>query len=152
MISRNWPTCCPPSSAGSVATNPTSRWSCLTTDERVYNPPMSLLFQFHRRLETRAVSETSLRHYLDHALTATGITDRSGSQLRYTFHDLRRLLSTDAIIVEYRAYRPTGRRAPRHQHHHGIQSGLPRGGHQRAPGVHRAASCATARRGIPHAQ
>ncbi len=67
-------------------------------NERVYNPPMPLLFQFHRRLETRAVSETSLRHYLDHALTATGITDRSGSQLRYTFHDFRRLFITDAIM------------------------------------------------------
>ena len=67
-------------------------------NERVYNPPMPLLFQCRRRLETRAVSETSLRQYLDHALTATGITDRSGSPLRYTFHDFRRLFITDAIM------------------------------------------------------
>jgi hypothetical protein len=67
-------------------------------NERVYNPPMPLLFQWRRRLETRAVSETSLRQYLDHALTATGITDRNGSPLRYTFHDFRRLFITDAIM------------------------------------------------------
>src|SRR6478672_4706253 len=66
--------------------------------ERVYNPPMPLLFQFRRRLEGRAVSEKSLRGYLDHALLATGITDRSGNPLRYTFHDFRRLFITDAIM------------------------------------------------------
>jgi len=59
---------------------------------------MPLLFQYRRRLETRAVSETALRSYLDHALTATGITDRSGNPLRYTFHDFRRLFITDAIM------------------------------------------------------
>ncbi len=66
--------------------------------ERVYNPPMPLLFQFRRRLEGRAVSENSLRGYLDHALLGTGITDRSGHPLRYTFHDFRRLFITDAIM------------------------------------------------------
>jgi site-specific recombinase XerD len=66
--------------------------------ERVYNPPMPLLFQFRRRLEGRAVSERSLRGYLDHALLGTGITDRSGNPLRYTFHDFRRLFITDAIM------------------------------------------------------
>ena len=65
-------------------------------NERVYNPPMPLLFQW--RLEIRAVSETSLRQCLDHARTATGITDRTGSPLRYTFHDFRRLFITDAIM------------------------------------------------------
>jgi hypothetical protein len=67
-------------------------------NERVYNPPMPLLFQYQRRLESRAVAETALRSYLDHALTATGITDRSGNPLRYTFHDFRRLFITDAIM------------------------------------------------------
>ena len=67
-------------------------------NERLYNPPMPLLFQYRRRLEIRPVSQTALRSYLDHALTATGITDRSGSPLRYTFHDFRRLFITDAIM------------------------------------------------------
>jgi hypothetical protein len=67
-------------------------------NERLYRPPMPLLFQYRRRLENRAVAESALRGYLDHALTATGITDRSGNPMRYTFHDFRRLFITDAIM------------------------------------------------------
>jgi hypothetical protein len=67
-------------------------------NERVYNPPMPLLFQCRRRLENRPVSETSLRGYLDHALAAIGVKDATGSPLRYTFHDFRRLFITDAIL------------------------------------------------------
>jgi hypothetical protein len=67
-------------------------------NERVYNPPMPLLFQSRRRLENRPVSETSLRAYLDHALTAIGVKDAAGRPLRYTFHDFRRLFITDAIL------------------------------------------------------
>lgn len=66
--------------------------------ERVYNPPMPLLFQCRRRLESRPVSETSLRGYLDHALAAIGVKDGTGSPLRYTFHDFRRLFITEAIL------------------------------------------------------
>jgi len=58
---------------------------------------MPLLFQWPCRLEHRAVSETSLRQYLDHALAAIGIIDAGGRTLRYTFHDFRRLFITDAI-------------------------------------------------------
>jgi hypothetical protein len=67
-------------------------------NERVYNPPMPLLFQWRRRLEDRVVAETSLRDYLDHALTALGVKDASARPLRYTFHDFRRLFLTDAIM------------------------------------------------------
>ena len=67
-------------------------------NERVYNPPMPLLFQWRRRLETRPVAETSLRKYLDHALTALGVKDAGGHPMRYTFHDFRRLFITDAIM------------------------------------------------------
>ena len=67
-------------------------------NERIYRPPMPLLFQYRRRLENRAVAESALRGYLDQALTATGITDRSGNPMRYTFHDFRRLFITDAIM------------------------------------------------------
>ena len=66
-------------------------------NERVYNPPMPLLFQWRRRLDNRAVSETALRDYLDHALTAIGVKDGAGRPMRYTFHDFRRLFITDAI-------------------------------------------------------
>jgi len=67
-------------------------------NERVYNPPLPLLFQWRRRLENRPVSERALRKYLDHALTAIGVKDAAGRPLRYTFHDFRRLFITDAIV------------------------------------------------------
>jgi integrase-like protein len=67
-------------------------------NERVYNPPLPLLFQWHRRLENRPVSERALRKYLDHALTAIGVKDAAGRAMRYTFHDFRRLFITDAIV------------------------------------------------------
>ena len=67
-------------------------------NERVYNPPLPLLFQWRRRLESRTVSERALRSYLDHALTAIGVKDVAGRTMRYTFHDFRRLFITDAIV------------------------------------------------------
>ena len=67
-------------------------------NERAYNPPMPLLFQWRCRLENRPVGETSLRKYLDDALAAIGAKDASGRLLRYTFHDFRRLFITDAIM------------------------------------------------------
>jgi len=67
-------------------------------NERIYNPPMPLLFQYRRQLEHQPVSETALRGYLDHALAAIGVTTAGGAPLRYTFHDFRRLFITDAIM------------------------------------------------------
>ena len=67
-------------------------------NERIYNPPMPLLFQCRRQLEHQPVSETALRKYLDHALAAIGATTAGGIPLRYTFHDFRRLFITDAIM------------------------------------------------------
>src|SRR6476619_2386614 len=66
-------------------------------NERLYNPPLPLLFQSRRRLDHRPVSETVLRTYLDHALTEIGVKDAAGQPMRYTFHDFRRLFITDAI-------------------------------------------------------
>jgi len=67
-------------------------------NERIYNPPMPLLFQCRRQLEHQPVSETALRGYLDHALAAIGVITAGGQPLRYTFHDFRRLFITDAIM------------------------------------------------------
>lgn len=67
-------------------------------NERVYNPPLPLLFQWRRRLDNRAVSERALRQYLDHALQGLGVKDGGGSPMRYTFHDFRRIFITDAIM------------------------------------------------------
>ena len=49
------------------------------------------------------------------------------------------------------AHRPARRRPPRHQHHDGLQGGLPRGGHQRPPGIHRPAAGAAPSGGVPDA-
>jgi hypothetical protein len=67
-------------------------------NERTYNPPMPLLFQCRRRVDHQPVSETALRSYLDHAITAAGIATSAGQPLRYTFHDFRRLFITDVIM------------------------------------------------------
>jgi hypothetical protein len=64
--------------------------------ERVYNPPMPLLFQWRCRLEDRAMSQNALRDYLDHALAEIGAKDASNRLMRYTFHDFRRIFVTDA--------------------------------------------------------
>jgi len=66
--------------------------------ERVYNPPMPLLFQWRCRLEDRAMSQNALRDYLDHALAEIGAKDASNRMMRYTFHDFRRIFVTDAIM------------------------------------------------------
>ncbi len=67
-------------------------------NERVYNPPMPLLFQYRRQLQHQPVAESALRGYLDQALAAIGVRDAAGRALRYTFHDFRRLFITDAIL------------------------------------------------------
>jgi hypothetical protein len=43
--------------------------------ERVWNPPMPLLFQRGIGNERRAFTPTAIRKLLIHALTSTGITD-----------------------------------------------------------------------------
>ena len=67
-------------------------------NERVYTPPLPLLFQYRRQLQGRPVAESALRGYLDAALAAIGVRDAAGRTLRYTFHDFRRLFITDAIL------------------------------------------------------
>ena len=120
-------------------------------NERVYNPPMPLLFQWRRRLDNRAVSETALRDYLDHALTAIGVKDGAGRPMRYTFHDFRNVHHRRDPARHATTHRPARRRPPRHQHHHGIQGRLPRRGDQRPPGIHRPPPCPAPQPGIPHA-
>jgi integrase len=65
--------------------------------ERVFYPPMPLLFQWRLRLENRPVSQKSLRKYLDHTLAASGLTGPGARSVHYTCHDFRRIFITDAI-------------------------------------------------------
>ena len=91
-----------------------------------------------RRREPRRSPPAAIRRLLDDALAATGLTDadRAAADVRPPrlppdLHH-RRHHERDAA-----AHRATRGRAPRHQHHHGLQGRLPRGGHQRPPGVPR---------------
>jgi hypothetical protein len=68
------------------------------TNEKVWNPPMPLLFQWQSGGHTRAVSLSSIRKSLNELLQATGLADASGQPLHYTPHDFRRLFTTDAIL------------------------------------------------------
>jgi integrase len=67
-------------------------------NEKVWNPPMPLLFQWHWRLEDRPMSPTVIRRLLNDALAESGLTDADGAPLRVTPHDFRRLFITDAIM------------------------------------------------------
>jgi len=66
--------------------------------ERVWNPPMPLLFQRNVGSEHRAVTPTALRKLLLNALAVTGLTDATGDALIFAPHDFRRIFVTDAIM------------------------------------------------------
>jgi hypothetical protein len=66
--------------------------------ERVWNPPMPLLFQWRHGGHLRGVSDSTIRLSLKALLEQTGLTDPSGQPLHYTPHDFRRLFATEAIL------------------------------------------------------
>jgi integrase len=67
--------------------------------ERVWSPPLPLLFQRRYGYENRAISSHAIRKMLTAALAHTGLTDpATGGPLRFTPHDFRRLFITDAIL------------------------------------------------------
>jgi integrase len=66
--------------------------------ERVWNPPMPLLFQRHYGGEHHAIGGPAIRELIADALASTGITDASGKPLRFVPHDFRRIFITDAIM------------------------------------------------------
>jgi integrase len=68
------------------------------THEKVWNPPMPLLFQWHWRLEDRPLSAAAVRRLLNDTLAGSGLTDATGNPLRFTPHDFRRLFITDAVM------------------------------------------------------
>ncbi len=67
-------------------------------NEKIWNPPTPLLFQWHWRLEDRPLSPVVIRHLINDTLASTTLTDASGVALRFTPHDFRRLFITDAIM------------------------------------------------------
>ena len=66
--------------------------------ERVWNPPMPLLFQRQIGIEHRPLTAHAIRGLLNAALAGTGLTSASGKPLNFTPHDFRRLFITDAVM------------------------------------------------------
>jgi len=66
--------------------------------ERVWNPPMPLLFQRSIGSENRAFTPSAVRKLLINALAATGLADAAGDPLMFSPHDFRRIFVTDAIM------------------------------------------------------
>jgi integrase-like protein len=67
-------------------------------NEKLWNPPMPLLFQRRLRSEDRPVNAQAIRELLNIALDKSGLTDAAGQPLRFAPHDFRRMLITDAIM------------------------------------------------------
>ena len=66
--------------------------------ERIFNPPLPILFQRRVGTENRAISAPAIRILLDAALIATGLTGNDGQPLRFVPHDFRRIFITDAVM------------------------------------------------------
>ncbi|MCI2422490.1 site-specific integrase [Saccharopolyspora sp. K220] len=65
--------------------------------ERVWNPPLPLLFQWQVGGERRAVSRAAVRKGINEVLLEIGLTDAAGEPLTYQLHDFRRIFATEAI-------------------------------------------------------
>jgi integrase len=66
--------------------------------EKVWNPPMPLLFQRTVGLENRPILISGIRTLLSDALAHAGLTDATGKPLDFAPHDFRRIFTTDAIM------------------------------------------------------
>ena len=66
--------------------------------ERMFNPPLPILFQRRVGTENRAVSAPAIRKLLDDTLIAAGLTGNDGQPLRFVPHDFRRIFITDAVM------------------------------------------------------
>jgi integrase len=68
------------------------------TTERVWNPPMPLLFQRPFAGEQRPISPQACRQLLTATIAESGLVGRDGQALTYLPHDFRRLFVTDAVM------------------------------------------------------
>jgi len=66
--------------------------------EKIWNPPLPLLFQARRGTENHLITGSNIRRLLTRAITAAGLTDPQGLPLRFTPHDFRRIFITDVIM------------------------------------------------------
>jgi len=72
--------------------------SAFDRHERVWSPPLPLLFQRRYGTENRAIPAGGVGPLLTKALAHTGLLDVDGQPLRFTPHDFRRVFITDAIM------------------------------------------------------
>ncbi len=80
---------------------PDGSLGCVTSydsHERIWNPPMPLLFQRRFSIEQRAIPGGTIREWLQQSFDGTGVTDAGGRPLRFTPHDFRRMFITDAVL------------------------------------------------------
>ena len=66
--------------------------------ERVFNPPLPILFQRHVGTDARPISAPAIRKLLDAALVTTGLVGVDGRPLHFVPHDFRRIFITDAVL------------------------------------------------------
>ena len=66
--------------------------------ERIWHPPLPLLFQRGIGNERRPFTPSAIRKLLINALAATGLADANGDPLLFQAHDFRRIFVTDAIM------------------------------------------------------
>ncbi len=66
--------------------------------ERVWNPPMPLLFQHRVGMEDTPFAPAAIRRLLNTALARAGLTDATGRPLRLVPHDFRRIFTTEAVM------------------------------------------------------
>jgi hypothetical protein len=76
--------------------------------EKLWNPPMPLLFQRVVGLESRPIPISGIRTLLAGALGRAGLTDATGKPLDFAPHDFRRIFTTDAM----ERLPPSGLRTP----------------------------------------
>ncbi|MFD6938792.1 tyrosine-type recombinase/integrase [Streptomyces goshikiensis] len=72
--------------------------SSYDTPEKVWNPPMPLLFQRRMSGQNLALTANQVRRNLNRLLEQSGLTDAAGQPLQYQPHDFRRMFVTDAIL------------------------------------------------------
>ncbi|MEU6191456.1 site-specific integrase [Nocardia sp. NPDC047038] len=66
--------------------------------EKIWNPPMPVLFQRGIDNERRAFTHCAIRRLLINALAASALTDANGDPPMFQAHDFRRIFVTDAIM------------------------------------------------------
>ncbi|MFD5428269.1 tyrosine-type recombinase/integrase [Streptomyces sp. NPDC127084] len=71
-----------------------TRYDC---EERQWNPPAPLLFQYNRSGEPCTLNSQTIREILKETVAFLGLTDAAGLPLTFTPQDFRRIFITDAI-------------------------------------------------------